>query len=840
MKRVLSILLALLLLVCAVPTGALYANAEDTDVYLTLVFKANGGKGTLNSIDVTENQVCSLPKNTFTRKNYAFSGWTASRYSDGKWLAADNSWKTETELQNSGFQKRVFSDGETLVFGPSWKANRTVEDWQFDEIYFNASWAKACTSHKWDSGKVLKAATVYTPGEKLYTCTFCGQVKTEVIPALTPTWSKIKAANVLATNAQISATVKFSQNVKHQEGGFYFGTSNTALVKAAKHTTINKSRKATNLKIDLNDAGLVLNANTTYYYQFYLIADGVEFKSEVKSFATPDTAVYNFTLKFNANGGVGKMAAKSVKGDQTFTLPPCAFLKNGRDFDGWTVKRNSDGKWYVAGVGWKSASDITKNKWKKALYQDGCTITFGYDWKNGATPDDTFTFVAVWVECKHTWDAGIVTKTATTKETGSISYTCTRCGKTKTEKIPKVESFQFTFNANGGKGTMNAIKATKGSAFVLPQSGFVRNGYFFDGWVVKRGSDSKWLTTQNTWKTGNAMKKEGLSKLTLFAGVSYVFDESWINSSKNVDTFTFYAKWRACTHAWDAGRVTKAPTTKATGEIIYTCEICGVTKTEKLPKLQSYQFKFNANGGEGSMNAIKIEKGQSFVLPKNQFTKAGAFFSGWNVKRSSDSKWLTAQNAWKTGNAINNDGLTKLTFLENITYSFDESWINGSKNVDTYTFYAVWVSCEHVWDSGVVTKEPTTKATGVKTYTCWLCGSTKTESVPKRTLYQLKFAANGGNGTMPAQTVERDGSFVLPDSGFTKAGYTFVGWTVKRSSDKKWFTDENGWAGEKAVKNDGLTKTVFDSNAEFTMDADWINGTKNTDTYTFYAQWVQN
>lgn len=38
--------------------------------------------------------------------------------------------------------------------------------------------------------------------------------------------------------------------------------------------------------------------------------------------------------------------------------------------------------------------------------------------------------------------------------------------------------------------------------------------------------------------------------------------------------------------------------------------------------------------------------------------------------------------------------------------------------------------CEHQYNSGEVTKEATCVETGVKTYTCELCGSTKTEEIP--------------------------------------------------------------------------------------------------------------
>ena len=37
---------------------------------------------------------------------------------------------------------------------------------------------------------------------------------------------------------------------------------------------------------------------------------------------------------------------------------------------------------------------------------------------------------------------------------------------------------------------------------------------------------------------------------------------------------------------------------------------------------------------------------------------------------------------------------------------------------------------EHTWNDGEITTEPTEEAEGVKTYTCGVCGETKTESIP--------------------------------------------------------------------------------------------------------------
>ena len=52
----------------------------------------------------------------------------------------------------------------------------------------------------------------------------------------------------------------------------------------------------------------------------------------------------------------------------------------------------------------------------------------------------------------------------------------------------------------------------------------------------------------------------------------------------------------------------------------------------------------------------------------------------------------------------------------------------GDSYMDTYVD-----ALGHAWDNGKVTKEPTETETGVKTFTCTRCGETKTETIPKLT-----------------------------------------------------------------------------------------------------------
>lgn len=43
--------------------------------------------------------------------------------------------------------------------------------------------ATGAHTHKWDAGKVTTEPTETTPGVRTYTCTICGQTKNEIIPA---------------------------------------------------------------------------------------------------------------------------------------------------------------------------------------------------------------------------------------------------------------------------------------------------------------------------------------------------------------------------------------------------------------------------------------------------------------------------------------------------------------------------------------------------------------------------------------------------------------------------------------------------------------------------------
>lgn len=66
---------------------------------------------------------------------------------------------------------------------------------------------------------------------------------------------------------------------------------------------------------------------------------------------------------------------------------------------------------------------------------------------------------------------------------------------------------------------------------------------------------------------------------------------------------------------------------------------------------------------------------------------------------------------------------------------------------------------DHIWDEGRITREATTTQAGEKIYTCTICSSTKTETIPK--------LPDGTETTLPPAGSETPGSTPLPDNSST-------------------------------------------------------------------------
>jgi len=148
----------------------------------------------------------------------------------------------------------------------------------------------------------------------------------------------------------------------------------------------------------------------------------------------------------------------------------------------------------------------------------------------------------------------------------------------------------------------------------------------------------------------------------------------------------------------------------------------------------TYTISFNSNGGSGDMASLMMTYDKSATLPANGFTRSGYNFTGWNT----------------------NSGGSGTAYAKGATISTNLTSTQG----DTITLYAQWTV-----DS--------TPAPGAFTYT-------------------ISYNANGGTGTTANSTHTQGVYKHLTANGFTKVGYTFVGWTkTSGGSTKDFFDNDN-------------------------------------------------
>lgn len=141
-------------------------------------------------------------------------------------------------------------------------------------------------------------------------------------------------------------------------------------------------------------------------------------------------------------------------------------------------------------------------------------------------------------------------------------------------------------------------------------------------------------------------------------------------------------------------------------------------------------------------------------------------------------------------------------------HSFSETWEN---DVENHWHVCTGEGCTeisakaaHTWDSGVITQDATETEDGIKTFTCTVCGRTRTESISALG-YTMAFDSQGGSAV--ASIVKDAGEEVTAPADPERTGFVFLGW----------FADKDQSVFE------GATPYVFDKmpEANVTLYAKW-------------------
>lgn len=148
---------------------------------------------------------------------------------------------------------------------------------------------------------------------------------------------------------------------------------------------------------DGNGTGIYNQIRWDGYYSRETMYSIFTYKVNLPGNSLRGTDIITHTIAYDGNGGSGSMEAEDVPSNYSFTLKENGFVNDGYTFEGYTVKRGYDNKWYTEDNGWQTLSNIYDNNYTFKIYPSGRTLTFDDEWIGGAAGSASFTFFAEWL-----------------------------------------------------------------------------------------------------------------------------------------------------------------------------------------------------------------------------------------------------------------------------------------------------------------------------------------------------------------------------------------------------------------------------------------------------------
>ena len=321
------------------------------------------------------------------------------------------------------------------------------------------------------------------------------------------------------------------------------------------------------------------------------------------------------------------------------------------------------------------------------LSSDYASLYLRAEWTEQGDPFDTKNdYVLDEVEvCEHEWDNGEVTIQPTCETTGVKTYTCSICDKTKTEEIEalghtpaKVDAVEASCETTGVSEHWECSRCHKVFTdadcesettlvdLTIPSLGHVINKVD----AVEASCETTGVSEH--WECSRCHKlfsdANGNNETTLDAVTVDALDHDWGDWTDCEDGSNHQ---RVCArdnthketaaHEWDAGEVITAATYWEDGEKKLTCEKCGATKNEVIPKLvgkgwtkiDGYWYFYESDGTMAKSVWKKDSKGWCYLgadgrMVTNDWAKdsKGWCWIGPNGYMVEKTQWLQDGDDW--------------------------------------------------------------------------------------------------------------------------------------------------------------------------------------------------
>ena len=676
---------------------------------ITVDFDANGGEGTMPTWTGKPNTSFDLPKNTFTREGYTFTGWNTA--ADGTGAA--------------------YADKAPVKFSEN---TALYAQWTQDPVItFDANGGKGTMGTQTVKPNEATALTANTFTRADYDFTGWNTAKDGTGTAYGD------KANI-TTNENVTLYAQWTLHKYHVR---WLNWDDTVLQKG------DYTCEDTAGWDDLNNETPSRPEDENYTYVFAMRwtpydetkgIDGWRFNPhEDVDFRAVFNEFKKLTVTFNANGGIGTMdSVKIVNGGsgEYYTLPECGFTREGYDFAGWLITG-------TVGYDTFKTYELHDEKWDDEMLLAFSDLTLKASWKDNHSltevrgsreptcteegyTGDTYCKVCDKVQKPgksipakgHSWNEGVITTAATCENAGAKTYTCTVCNATKTEAIDATGHTPVEVAEQPATCTEAGHKAgTKCSVCEAILSGM-----------------EEIPATGHTEKTV-AGKPATCTETGLTDGISCSVCGTVIKAQTEIP---------AKGHSWNEGEITTSPTCENVGVKTYTCTVCKETKTEAINATGHTPVDVAEKPATcteaGHKAGTKCSVCEAILSGMEEIPTTGhtEVIDAAKAPTCTETGLTEGKHCYACGEVITaQETVPAKGHTEVVDPVVEATCTKPGKTEGKHCSVCNEVLVAqtevpakgHNWNEGEITTSPTCENVGVKTYTCTVCNATKAEAI---------------------------------------------------------------------------------------------------------------
>ena len=474
----------------------LYAKWEANKYQV--VFDPNTGSGNMENQEFTYGQEQQLKANQFTKEGYTFNGWNTQANGAGQAYA---DLASVSNLATEG-QVTLYAQWQANNYAVIFDKNAASATGSMENQEFTYDQQQALTTNSYtNAGYTFKGWATSQNGEVVYTngqevSNLTTQANGQV--TLYAKWEANKYQVVFDPNTG-------SGNMENQE--FTYGQEQQ--LKANQFTKEGYTFNGWNTQA--NGAGQA--------YADLASVSNLATEGQVTLYA--QWQANNYTVKFDANGGQGKMQDQQFEYDKAQKLSENAFTKENYTFAGWATSQNGD----VVYTDAKEVKNLTTaNNGEVTLYavwteNDSYNVVYdnNYDSQVPSDPQKVYLGVNYTIKSEtpsregYTFVGWNTDKAATEAQYSPNQEVEGGIGQTKDQTVTLYAIWQankyvviFDKNAANATGSMPNQEWTYDSEFALNKNTYTNAGYTFKGWatspdgevVYTDGQEVTNLTTQ--------------------------------------------------------------------------------------------------------------------------------------------------------------------------------------------------------------------------------------------------------------------------------------------------------------------------------------------------------